>query len=356
VHEIDHGNDLKRKVLQKKLSTIFVCEFITAGGFNHADLPEYLVREGMMMRDALLRDLSALPYEIHTTVDARISVPGIGYSAIVVEKNDDVWQVWERVIQAADAVWLIAPETDGYLKKLTELAARYKKTIFGCNLESIQVTSSKLATYHALNKAGIATIPTYTIDHWPKGEGDLSSQSNWLAKPDDGAGCSDTVWFKTAEEVARWVSANNKAVSHVIQPYQTGVPASISCVMHCGKAHVLSCNKQLIEMNNHQLSYHGSVVNGMREYFSPFEAVANKIAQAMPDLAGYVGIDVIVEDDKVIVVEINPRLTTSYAGLAAAIGANPAELIINTLTQENYTWPKLVQNLKLVQNKVELNV
>jgi predicted ATP-grasp superfamily ATP-dependent carboligase len=44
------------------------------------------------------------------------------------------------------------------------------------------------------------------------------------------------------------------------------------------------------------------------------------------------------------VVEINPRLTTSYVGLREAIGVNPAELIIKTLTQPRYRWPKLQHN------------
>lgn len=339
-HEIYNGDDL-----HKKLSTIFVCEFITAGGFNHVDLPASLAQEGALMRDALLSDLSQLPYEISTVVDGRLTMPMHAHSCAIVQIDDDAWQVWERVIQRVDAVWLIAPETDGHLKKLTELAARYKKTIIGCDLESIKVTSSKLATYNILNKAGIAAIPTYTSSNWLKGEG-----SEWLAKPDDGAGCNETVYFDSANELSSWISANNKAVSHVIQRYQVGAPASISCVMHCGKAYILSCNKQLIEINNHQLSYHGSVVNGMRDYWSVFEIVANKIAQVMPGLTGYVGIDLIVQGDELIVVEINPRLTTSYVGIKKAIGKNPAELIINIITQENYTWPKLEQNV------VELHV
>jgi tyramine---L-glutamate ligase len=330
---------LKREDLHKKLSTIFVCEFITAGGFNHAELPQLLVREGMMMRDALLADLSQLPYQVSTTVDARLAIPKHCHTCTLVQSEDDVWQVWECAMQAADAVWLIAPETNGLLKKLTILALKLQKTIIGCGLESVAVSTSKLATYQVLQKAGISTIPTYTLENWPKSAG------TWIAKPDDGAGCDATVCFDNAEALANWININNKAASHVIQPFQAGVAASISCVMQNGKAFILSCNQQIIEINAHQLSYHGSKVNAMYESFSSFELMANKIAQTMPDLAGYVGVDVIVNDDKVIVVEINPRVTTSYCALSKAIGANPAELVINTLMQENYIWPKLEKNV-----------
>ena len=291
------------------------------------------------MRDALLRDLSALPYKIRTTVDARLAPPMLVPDAMVINETDDVWQMWKQQIRAADAVWLIAPETDDLLRKLTESAVEQQKIIIGCGSRSIQITSSKLATYQVLQQAGIATIPTFTLENWPKNAGE------WLAKPDDGAGCDETFFFRNANDLATWISSWNKARSYIAQPFQAGIPASISCVIHRGRAHILSCNSQIITIKNNQLKFGGIIVNGMREYWTQFEMVANKVAQIMPDLAGYVGIDVIVNNDEVIVVEINPRLTTSYCGLIEATGANPAELIMNTLTHENYRWPELEQNV-----------
>lgn len=115
--------------------------------------------------------------------------------------------------------------------------------------------------------------------------------------------------------------------------------------MHQGRAQLLSCNKQIIDINNHALSFKGVLVNGMCEHWQAFQQIANQIAAAFSSLAGYVGIDVIVQHDKIFVVEINPRLSISYAGLRESIGANPAELIINTLIQPNYQWPSLQQKV-----------
>ena len=297
------------------------------------------------MRDALLQDLSELPYEIITTVDARLAAPALCSKCVEVSPHDDVWQIWQDLISKCDAVWLIAPETGDVLKKITQIAENVKKDglqpawILGCGLASIEVSSSKMATYLALESAGIASIPTHRYENWPK------SHWIWLAKPNDGAGCSDTACFNNPDDLADWIEDNHKQSTHVIQAYQPGDAASISCVMRHGKAHILSCNAQTIEINNHMLSYTGGVVNGMRDYWPQFEFIANKIAQALPDLAGYVGIDVIVDDDEIIVVEINPRLTTSYIGLRESIGVNPAELIISTLTQPDFVWPTLQRNL-----------
>lgn len=50
----------------------------------------------------------------------------------------------------------------------------------------------------------------------------------------------------------------------------------------------------------------------------------------MPQLFGYAGIDFIqTEAGEDLVLEINPRLTTSYAGIKQALGVNVAELVLN---------------------------
>lgn len=327
------------------IKKIFVCEFITAGGLNHAhlnhaDLPASLVQEGELMRDALLRDLSQLSYQINTTVDARFIKPKNCHECIEIAECDDVWQVWAQQISQVDAVWLIAPETDGLLRKLTELAVLQGKLVLGCGLASIEMFSHKLATYHALTTAGIATIATYTVKNRPNVDG------RWVVKPNDGAGCSDTLYFEQTQALTNWLKSNHIASTHLIQPYQEGIAASISCVMHQGHAQLLTCNKQLINIENNVFYYAGSQINGMQHYWNAFESLAQKIAEWDMGLNGYIGIDVIVKpNEEIVVVEINPRLTTSYVGLAQAMEQNPAALILNTLTQADFKWPALQRRI-----------
>lgn len=325
---------MQNKVLKK----IFVCEFITGGGLCAEQLPESLVKEGRLMRDALLNDFANLPYKVYTTSDTRLKPPSYVAKCITVRPNADIWHIWEVQIKQADAVWMIAPETNGLLLKLTQLAVKHGKKILGCGKHSVKVTSEKLATCLALEKAGISTIPTHRYDDWKK------TDIPWLAKPNDGAGCGDTVCFQSGDEFQNWLLQNDRQHTHVIQAYQEGTHASISCVMHNGKVEMLSCNTQLISIEDKSLRFQGCVINGMKDYWQQFQQIAQKIAQAMPDLAGYVGIDVIVKGNDVCVVEINPRLTTSYAGLHKATGVNLAELIINTLTMPDFIWPKIKKN------------
>jgi predicted ATP-grasp superfamily ATP-dependent carboligase len=70
-------------------------------------------------------------------------------------------------------------------------------------------------------------------------------------------------------------------------------------------------------------------VNAIRDSDGRYAQLAREVARALPGLWGYVGIDVIDAVDGPIVVEINPRLTTSYAGLRRALGINAAELVLD---------------------------
>jgi tyramine---L-glutamate ligase len=327
IQQIYHWNDVQNKPIK----TIFVCEFITGGGLNHHALPQSLLAQGQYMRDALLHDLFALPYQIITTVDSRLNAPQYCHACHLVHTEDDVWQKWAALISEVDAVWLIAPETSGGLAKLTAIATMQHTLILGCGLHAVDVCSSKLATYRLLNHAGVETVETYTYEEWPKTDGII-----WLSKPDDGAGCEDTVYFEEVNALTQWLLQDRYRLTYVIQPYWVGNAGSISCVMYKGKAHLLSCNQQLISARNNKLIYQGCLVNGMQQHWEKFAILANRIAQLLPDLIGYVGIDVIVkqstnDNETITVVDINPRLTTSFIALREATGCNVAELIINTL-------------------------
>jgi tyramine---L-glutamate ligase len=70
-------------------------------------------------------------------------------------------------------------------------------------------------------------------------------------------------------------------------------------------------------------------VNAIVEGFSEFAALAQRIAVAIPGLWGYVGVDFVQTADGPLVLEVNPRLTTSFCGLRAALGVNVAALVLD---------------------------
>ncbi|WP_041362714.1 ATP-grasp domain-containing protein [Methylovorus sp. MP688] len=327
---------------------ILVCEYITGGGLYRTPLPPSLAKEGTMMRDALLADLLALvDLQIVLTCDTRVPCP---YAEVeVLWVNDDPWNIWEAAMQGVDAVWLIAPETEGILLRLTLMAEKLGKRVLGNPGSAIQIASSKSATLRLLSDAGLTVVPTLNKET-------LTAERfiPLVTKPDDGAGAEETYYFEDWPSYADWIKDH---ASHTIQAYVQGEAASLSMLCLHGRAWLLSCNRQDISLKQQGayagFAYAGSVLNGMAAYWQAFAELAQGVAQAMPDLAGYVGVDVIVTATGALhILEVNPRLTTSYVGLQAATGLNPARLIMDLFYNPDFSLPPINRHLVEVSTHV----
>ncbi len=302
------------------------------------------------MRDAVLRDLLQIPdLVITTTHDGRLLTSSALPSCILsqaIDRHVDSWEIWDACVLQCDAAWIIAPETDGILLRFTQMVERHNKVLLGCGSNAVRVCASKHASYHVLKNLSYPTPSTYRWHEWQMLNANQQS-GGWVCKPDDGVGAEDTARFETSVQLNTFMQSRQH--SHVIQPYVQGKPASISMFCKHGKAWLLSANLQKIEhlacdgADGTQFIYTGSVVNGMVEYWQAFAEIAQQIARDIPDLAGYVGVDLIVNDQAIWVLEINPRLTSSYPALAEAIACNPAQLLVELICQNNFTMPPITQ-------------
>ena len=303
-----------------------MCEFVTGGGLYREPLPASLLREGELMRNAVLQDLSRIEnLNVTVTCDVRVSIP-LNVECVSIEPGQDVWSIWQDCMQEADLVWLVAPETDGILEKLALMAESLGKSILGCSSSAIKVAANKWDTYQLLKAFDISTPITFKYTNFPRGQ-----SGPWVAKLIDGVACENSRYFDSEDELIGWMQ--DKQDSHIIQQYQLGTAASFSMLCYSGKAVMLSCNQQKMDLQDGQFRYAGSVVNGMLEHLNAFQELATKIVTALPGLAGFVGVDLIAHHDgdawRYAVLEINPRLTTSYVGLHQACGLNPARLILD---------------------------
>jgi tyramine---L-glutamate ligase len=335
------------------LLKLFVCEFITGGGLCAEALPASLVKEGALMRDALLADLIELDgYDVVTTHDARLAAPTLVKNSLQVDSSFE--DNFKNMLTQVDLVWLIAPESNGTLLKLSEMCYEADVIFLGCEIDSTLIGTSKSLAYEALQEAKIFTIPTITGDDFVLDTAftmakslQAVSHSCWVAKPEDGAGCDGIKVFDDLQKLMAWLKHGDRYLNYIIQPYQQGIAASLSMLCRAGKGWLLSCNQQNISLNSNTFNLAGVTVNGMQAYWQRFETLARKVAKMLPDAAGYIGVDVIVdvENDKIYVVEINPRLTTSYVGLREAIGHNPAKIILDSIKDSKFSMPVLQRNV-----------
>ena len=304
---------------------LFVCEFITGGGLLDAELPAALAHEGDMMLHALVSDLLLAGYDdILCTRDPRLAKLNTGIE--VINPGRDVRATWRRCMAEAETVWIIAPETGNVLYELTCMAEAENRMLLGCSSSAVQLTTSKSATIRRLLDQHIPTVPVIeTIDHL------RDNACGWVIKPDDGAGAEGCCFFSDLATLKQHIRQLDNNIKYIVQEYIQGIPASISMLCYQGEVLVLACNRQLFDFEQGKGHLNGIVVNGLHEYAHQFESVANMIGPAIDGLSGYVGVDLVMTEAGPQVLEINPRLTTAYAGLRESLGVNPAAMILSVM-------------------------
>lgn len=211
--------------------------------------------------------------------------------------------LWPAAVSAADAVWLVAPETDGQLASLARAVESAGARLLGPSASAIAVAASKTDCHRAL--AGRVRQPD-----------DLPAAAGWVVKPDDGVAAAGVRRLPVGPR-PRASSAS------LVQPFVEGVPMSL-CVLSDGvDARVLSVNRQHIHWDASGVaSYRGGVTN-VRADRDRFAALAQAVQISIPGLWGCWGIDLVLPyDDDPVLIEVNPRLTTAFVALHAATGVD----------------------------------
>ena len=358
-------------------------EYMTGGGMRQESIPASLAREGKLMLGALVNDLLALSpsLELLVMVDDRFERPSLSerIPTVRIGANDAFPTVWKECISLCDAVWPIAPETGGILEQICLDVETTGTALLTCPSAAVRIAASKLKTAKRLAEFGLPVVNTAPLDGFKLAQGQTV-----VVKPDDGVGCEDAliisdlaqllspapspngnavdtrrtagrikpaptgVSVKLTGRMPETVAARplrlrsgqaysglylnlNSTAFRIVQPLIEGEPMSLSVLFAHGKALVLSCNRQIIDRGVQGFSLRGCVVNATHDNDGSFQQLAEKVASAMPELWGYAGIDLMLSENGPLILEVNPRLTTSYVGLRDAIGTNPAGLVMNLL-------------------------
>ena len=299
---------------------VFAFDYVMEGGPTTRTLPRSFTQQGAMLFDSLLADLGALP-GVEVCTMAGLTMPGPGGSEAVQSFSAR----FAACVEAADAVWPLAPEAGGLLESLSRDILRGKRILLGSAPGAVRVAASKIKVARALAEGGVATVPTYRPHAClPDGEG------AWVVKPEDGVGCLDTRLFSDRASALAWIRTS-AVQGYVLQPFVAGKLGSLSLLCCDGAARLLARNLERVAVRDNRFHFLGSTVNGLNDADGALERLAQQVAAALPTLWGYVGVDVILSERGAVVLDVNPRLTAAYAGLHASIGCNPAGLVIDLL-------------------------
>ena len=316
------------------------------GGFSREELVEEILLEGYAMLRALIEDLRKAGHDVITAVDSRV----LGHcqlmadQIIAVPKERNPLKLLESYLPHVDGVIVIAPAFKEALYDITRFFEEKRVKVLGSTSNAVRICSNKYITYSVLEKAAVS-IPKTLLGYFDE---DLESLENKalelgypiVMKPVDGVGCAGLSLVRKREELETAVDRikNEARESYfLVQKYLEGEHVSASLISDGENIVVLALNAQCIKLGSPEegSSYEG----GYTPFEHPLKNIAVKEAvkavKLIDGLRGYVGVDLVITSRGPVVVEINPRLTTSYLGLREILNVNiGAEIVKASLGLE----------------------
>lgn len=319
---------------------VFLYEFITGGGVFTTDerSPPHgsLLNEGRAMVAALADDFREIPnFRVELLADERIlpelaQLQGLDRLNITpVDSPDAHWQVFDDLSKYCDQALLIAPEFSQHLTCVTRRAEQNSDQLLSPDSEFVTIFSDK---HHSLARLQALGIPT------PSGCLLASAQDlplDWnfptVAKPNDGAGSHGVRRLQCRSDVQDldWTLGPYR-----IEPFCPGTAASAAILMGSHSSYVLPPCLQRLSTDG-TFSYLGGSVMSAGPLTQRATTITRQIADGLPSAVGYIGVDLVLGDaedgsaDRVI--EINPRMTTSYVGLRASAVGNLASAMLQVI-------------------------
>lgn len=320
---------------------------MTGGGWAGPDPPASLAVEGRAILRAVLSDFRAWGrFPVVTTIAGRRR--GVSHFADslpadrVVSLDAEVYPTTlVRLAQQCGAALIIAPESGGTLERLSALLHDAGVRLLGSLSEGVAVAADKWECHRRFVRAGLPTPETVltTVDGAAPAADELGYPL--VVKPMDGAGCEGVGFVPRADWLAPALAhpAIQREDRLLLQRYVAGTHASVSLLVAEGESIALSLNEQRVRVGL-PFAYRGGVASISHPRRGQALDLARRAVSLVPGLRGYVGVDLMLRHDGCSLIEINPRLTTSYVGLRRVIDLNMAEAVWRACCES--TLPKVV--------------
>lgn len=332
---------------------ICILEYVCGVGLDAFDREqlECLIPEGFAMLRALIEDLSHQGHEINTVLnplarDMWDSYPRVERVSIVKVEEAASWRnVWRRVALDSERTLLIAPEIDGLLSESVQELRGFHIDVWNATCEWIDLVSDKYRFAQFLGEsvshprtwvAGELPVSDSTVAKEMLGSRMQCATDGWVLKRRDGAGCVDMRWFPELSSV-RSTIANTIPVEHrnlwIVQPWIVGHHRSMAILCESSNHfQIVGVSTQEIR-NESVVTYHGGQLESKID--DRLSAWILEWFGSMVGARGWIGIDFLLpilsaEDgnDSPILIEINPRLTTSYLGYRQRFGSRLADGVL----------------------------
>jgi len=297
-----------------------------------AELPPDLGGEALAMLWAVLADFQKLG-NVHTltTLDCRINLQRRKLPAdeVFTVEPDQREQVFAVMLERCDAALIIAPETDGVLARLSRIVEDRGIPLLGSSAAAVKIAGDKGTCYRLYSQAGLPTPLTVTTSIVQVRQAAVSFGFPLVTKPLDGVGSEGVCLIDCLADLDHAVDILQRQTGHaeiLLQKFVPGIHASVSLLASGDSVLPLSLNGQQIETGC-PFTYKGGLIPLEHPLQARAFENAAKAVRLIPGLQGYVGVDMILDEREAWVIEVNPRITTSYIGLRQVLGMNLAGMI-----------------------------
>ena len=323
------------------LMRLVIYEWCCSGGLSGPDRElvvhpgddvSSLAREGRAMFRAIVADaVRDGGFDVAALVDESLPVdlPAAARRVVVPRGREVVTLV--VAAQHADAVIVVAPETEGVLAARVDAVRAAGGTVLGPATAVIRLAADKQATIDALAAAGVPVPAGRALaagEAWPVG-----FHLPAVRKARASTGCDGLVMVRPGDP-----PPCPAPVATRLEAEWAGQPIGVSCLI--GPSGVVPYAALVQRFSLRPLSGYvgGGPLRSANEQRRA-EGLAVRAVEALlrrdPDAAraGWVGVDMILGDrpdgldDRVL--EVNPRVTTSFVGLAAAAPASLVRAIVD---------------------------
>jgi tyramine---L-glutamate ligase len=299
---------------------LLIHEYCCAGGSGL----DSLAPEGRAMLQALVADaVTGRDLEVAVLVleNLSLSLP-TAVRMLPVAANRDL-ETLVAASAAADAVLIVAPETDGILATRVAAARATGARVLAPSRAFIEIASDKQATMQALAAAGVPVPAGRALaagERWPE-----ACIRPAIRKARDGTGGDGFVVVDRGDAAPPPAQQPTR-----IEAFVVGMSVGVSCLCGPRGVHPLPPLRQVFTTTGTQITYAGGDPLSDRLMTARAEALARLAVHAVEratgdseSAAGWVGVDMILGErsdgrgDRVL--EINPRVTTSFVGHASGL-------------------------------------